>query len=95
MNGTPAAKSRRNLERTSGRTEWQQAHSEDHPLRYRLYFATGSGNLKCDRMTLLAEIRERVPYMIERIPPKEAVLHFANGPAHVHLLDRIKLVEIP
>lgn len=67
MNGTPAAKSRRNLEKTSARREWQQAHSEDHPMHYRLHCQDGAYNLRCDKITLLAEIRETKPFMIERI----------------------------
>ena len=71
MNGSPAAKSRRNLARTYDRKIWQQAHNEAHPMRYRLYCHDGAYNLRCDRVTLLAEISETKPFMIERIerPP--------------------------
>lgn len=67
MNGTPAAKSRRNLAHTQDKRMWQQARSEKHPMRYRLYCKDGGYNLRCDRTTLLAEIREIKPLMIERL----------------------------
>jgi len=68
MNGTPAAKARRNLARTYDRKIWQQAHSEKHPMRYRLHCHDGAYNMRCDRVTLLAEISETKPFMIERLP---------------------------
>ena len=67
MNGTPATKSRRNLTHTHDREIWEQARSEKHPMRYRLYCQDGAYNLRCDRITLLAEMRETKPYRIERI----------------------------
>lgn len=67
MNGTHAAKSRRNLAHTSDRGVWEQARNETHPMRYRLYCLDGAYNLRCDRVTLLAEIRESKPYKIERL----------------------------
>jgi len=68
MGCTQAAKSRRNLAHTSDREVWEQARKEKHPMRYRLYCQDGAYNLKCDRITLLAEMREAKPYMIERLP---------------------------
>jgi len=68
MNGTPAAKARRNLARTQDRKIWHQARSEKHPMRYRLYCHDGAYNLRCDRVTLLAEMMESKPFMIERLP---------------------------
>jgi len=67
MNGTPAAKARRNLARTYDRKIWHQAHNEKHPMRYRLHCHDGTYNLKCDRITLLADMMESKPFMIERI----------------------------
>ena len=67
MNGTHAAKSRRNLAHAHDREIWEQARSEDHPMRYRLYCKDGANNLRCDRITLLAELRDEKPYMVERI----------------------------
>jgi hypothetical protein len=95
MNGTPAAKARRNLAKTSDRAEWGQAHSEDHPLHYRLHGQNGAYNFKGDRMALLAEIHESKPERIERIFPKDSVQHFASIPAHQHLISNIELVELP
>jgi len=68
MNGTHASKARRNLARTYDRKIWQQAHNEKHPMRYRMYCQDGTYNLKCDRITLLAEMMESKPFMIERLP---------------------------
>ena len=67
MNGTHAAKARRNLARTYDRKIWQQARSEKHPMRYRLHCKDRAYNLKCDRITLLAEMMESKPHRIERI----------------------------
>ena len=67
MNGTHAAKSRRNLTHTQDRQVWLQARSENHPMRYRLHCKDGAYNLRCDRITLLAELRESKPFMIKRI----------------------------
>jgi len=67
MNGTHAVKSRRNLAHTQDRKMWEQARSEKHPMRYRLYCQDGAYNLRCDRITLLAEMMDTTPYRIERI----------------------------
>ena len=67
MNGTPATKARRNLTGTHDREVWEQARKEKHPMRYRLYCQDGAYNLRCDKITLLAEMREAKPYMIERL----------------------------
>jgi len=67
MNGTSAAKSRRNLTGTHDREIWEQARKEKHPMRYRLHCKDGAYNLRCDRGTLLAELKDTKPYRIERI----------------------------
>jgi len=68
MNGTRAAKARRNLTHTHDREIWEQARSEKHPMRYRLHCKDRAYNLKCDRITLLAEMRGSKPHRIERLP---------------------------
>ena len=67
MNGTRAVKSRRNLTHTHDREIWEQARSEKHPMRYRLHCQDVVYNLKCDKITLLAEMMESKPHRIERI----------------------------
>jgi len=67
MNGTHAAKARRNLAHTHDREVWGQARKEKHPMRYRLHCKDGAYNLRCDLITLLTEMREAKPYMIERL----------------------------
>lgn len=85
MNGTPAVKSRRNLTHTHDREIWEQARSEKHPMRYRLHCQDGAYNLKCDRITLLAEIRESKPYMIERIPQDgKGLNNTVENPCHIY-----------
>jgi len=68
MNGTHATKARRNLAHTHDREIWEQARKEKHPMRYRLYCQDGAYNLRCDRITLLAEMRDAKPHRIERLP---------------------------
>jgi len=67
MNGTHASKARRNLAHTQDRKIWQQARNEAHPMRYRMHCQDGVYNLRCDRITLLADMMESKPYRIERI----------------------------
>jgi len=85
MNGTHAAKARRNLTHTQDRQVWQQARSEDHPMRYRLYCQDGAYNLRCDRITLLAEMTETKPYRIERLQQNgKGLNNTVENPCHIY-----------
>jgi len=85
MNGTPATKSRRNLAHTSDREVWEQARKEKHPMRYRLYCQDGAYNLRCDRITLLAEMMESKPHRIERIPQDgKGLNNTVENPCHIY-----------
>lgn len=94
MNGTPAVKARRNLAQTEHRQMWRQAHSEDHPLRYRLHCKDGAYNIRGDKITLLAEIRESKPFRIERLQEQSKVQQVASLPGHQYLIGNIELVEV-
>lgn len=63
----------------SHKEEWEQAHSETLPMRYRLHYPDGSRTIRCGRMGLVDEVRGTMPIRIERLPFKNSEIAGKHG----------------